>query len=189
MLGSVGWAAGRPRSCLRYRCRCCCCCCHRMLRPSCCMGFEIGTICIRIRIRNRSSRVFKVNPFGDKQPGALAEAAGQMTKDHPRGSRRASLPTPQSDAECAGIARARRCGHVAKSARPWRCAVARGGAISRRALGARRTVHRAPSTEVYLTCRETGSRKKEFHTLSIYGGSHALSGARARAGLGHFRVL
>ena len=52
--------------------------------------------------------------------------------------------TPQSDAGCAGIARARRRGHLAKSTRPWRCAAARGGAISRRPLRPRRT-------EVYLT--------------------------------------
>ena len=56
--------------------------------------------------------------------------------------------TPQSDAGCAGIARARRRGHLAKSARPWRCAAARGGAISRRTLGARRTRTR---TSVYDT--------------------------------------
>ena len=54
------------------------------------------------------------------------------------------MPTPQSDAGCAGIARARRRGHPAKSARPWRCAAARGGAILRYALGGRRT-------EVYLS--------------------------------------
>ena len=48
------------------------------------------------------------------------------------------MPTPQSDAGCAGIARARRRGHLAKSARPWRCAAACRDAISRRAWAARR---------------------------------------------------
>ena len=65
----------------------------------------------------------------------------QKQQDSDKGSplRAAYLQTPQSDAGCAGIARARRRGHLAESARPWRCAAARGEVISRRAQGARRT--------------------------------------------------
>ena len=66
------------------------------------------------------------------------------------------MQTPQSEAGCAGIARARRRGHLAESARPWRCA-ARGGAISLRALR-----QDTPRSEVYLT---SCSRKKEFFFL------------------------
>ena len=64
------------------------------------------------------------------------------------------MQTPQSDAGCAGIARARRRGHLAESVRPWRCAAARGGAIS--LLRALR--QDAPRSEVYLTSLE----EKEF---------------------------
>ena len=46
------------------------------------------------------------------------------------------MQTPQSDAGCAGIARARRRGHLAKSARPWRCAAACRDAIPRSAWAA-----------------------------------------------------
>ena len=62
------------------------------------------------------------------------------------------MQTPQSDAGCAGIARARRRGHLAKSARPWRCAAARGGAIS---LLAR-------LTKVYLTWKDGLEEKRVF---------------------------
>ena len=69
------------------------------------------------------------------------------------------LQSPQSDVGCAGAARARRRGHLAKFARPWRCAAARGEAISRHALGARRTW-------IYLTWSRAGGRK-EFLSMRI----------------------
>ena len=65
------------------------------------------------------------------------------------------MQTPQSDAGCAGIARARRRGHLAKSARPWRCAAARGGANSRRPL-------RPRLTEGYLTWEDGLEEKRVF---------------------------
>ena len=49
--------------------------------------------------------------------------------------------TPQPDAGCAGIARARRRGHLAESARPWRC-VARGGSSLAARAEARHTEER-----------------------------------------------
>ena len=85
----------------------------------------------------------------------------------------ASLQTPQSEAGCAGIARARRRGHLAESARPWRCA-ARGGAISLCALR-----QDTPRSEVYLT---SCSRKKEFLHMMKYSRPTLLVPARFKKG-------
>ena len=54
-----------------------------------------------------------------------AQPQKQHYSDKGSPSRAAYLQTPQSGAGCAGIARARRRGHLAKSARPWRCTAAR----------------------------------------------------------------
>ena len=73
------------------------------------------------------------------------------------------MPTPQSDAGCAEIARARRRGHLAKSARPWRCAGARGSNLAAHAgrkTHLRRTWH--------LRFGDTGSRKKEVFGAEPY---------------------
>ena len=66
------------------------------------------------------------------------------------------MPTPQSDAGCAGIARARRRGHLAQSARPWRCAGARGSKLAVRAgcetyLGAPAIGH-GPEEKRFFLC-------------------------------------
>ena len=107
---------------------------------ACATARPFGQICAAVAVCGRAGEQSRGARWAQDAPRYLP----QSVKDKVR--RRA----------CAGIvARARRRGHLAKSARPWPCAAARGGVISRRTLGARRTW-------VYLTWRHaTRARRKK----------------------------
>ena len=117
---------------------------------SCCLDCGIGTIGIRNRNRTPGTQIFQETRFGGEQSDARAGAA-----------RFCQVMLLERSIHADASARRRVCGSRARAtARPsWaslaavRCAAARGEAISRCALGGRRT-------EVYLTWRDGLDKKR-----------------------------
>ena len=145
-------------------------------------GIGMKAICIRTRNRTPASQVFKAIQFSGVQSGARSKAAGfRHGITFSREQHTCSRQPPQSDVGRAGITRARRRGHLAKSARP--CGGAR-EAISRRALplGARRTHLNLPLGSGMATAHGPARKKKIQNSPHISRGSARAYNARA---IGH----